>query len=145
MFIVMMTTMIRTAAILLAAKSANAKNTASPNDAIPKPDCDSSLSVSFRYSSGSERLYVESADGSTRGGCVTLTDIWEDLDGAAPLYAVDPDSGDVSSTATGTWLLTEHLWIEDGITLQVSALFPVGLRYFLRLQAVHGTCLPTCA
>ena len=114
-------TMLRTAVIsLLVARRASAADTASPNDPIAKPDCDSSLSVSYRYSSSSERLYVESGDGSTRGGCVTLTDIWEELDGDAPLYAVDPDSGDVSSTATGTWLLTEHLWIEDGITLQVT-------------------------
>lgn len=104
---------------LLVARRADAADTASPNDAIAKPDCDHSTIVSLRYSSGSERLYVESGDGSTRGGCITLTEIWEWLDGSAPLYAVDQDSGDVSNTATGTWLLTEHLWIEDGITLEV--------------------------
>lgn len=52
---------------------------------------------------------------------MTLTEIWEDLDGSAPLYAVDPDSGDVSDSVTGTWLLTETLYVEDGITLQVKS------------------------
>lgn len=113
--------MLRTAAIvgLLAAKRAGAVDTSSPNEAIAKPACDSSLLVSHRYSSSSERLYIESGDGTTRGGCVTLTDIWTELAGEGPVYAVDPDSGDVSDTATGTWLVAEHLWIEDGITLQV--------------------------
>ena len=103
----------------LALKLAAAADTASPNDPIAKPDCDSSITVSVRYASTSERLYLESADGSTRGGCVTLEDIWEARAGKAPLYAVDSDSGDISETATGTWLLTESLYVEDGITLQV--------------------------
>lgn len=50
---------------------------------------------------------------------MTLTEIWDERGGKAPLYAVDPDSGDVSDTVTGTWLLTETLYVEDGITLQV--------------------------
>ncbi|CAN0495871.1 unnamed protein product, partial [Scytosiphon promiscuus] len=75
--------------------------------------------VSIRYSSVSSRLYLESADGGTRGGCVTLVQIWQHQKGKAPLYAVDPESGDISDSATGTWLLTEELFVEDGITLQV--------------------------
>ena len=51
---------------------------------------------------------------------MTLTEIWEERGGKAPLYAVDPDSGDVSDTVTGTWLLTESLYVEDGITLEVT-------------------------
>ena len=110
---------------MLALKLAAAADTESPNDPIPKPECDSSQTVSIRYSSGSARLYLESGDGSTRGGCVTLRQIWEDRGGKEPLYAVDPDTGDVSDTVTGTWLLTEELFVEDGITLQVSRLiFP---------------------
>ena len=111
----------RTAAIvgLLASWQAHAADTPSPNDPIAKPKCDSSITVSIRYASSSERLYLESADGSTRGGCVTLTQIWENMYGRAPLYAVDSSSGDVSDTVTGTWLLTESLYVEDGITLQV--------------------------
>ena len=104
---------------MLALKLATAADTESPNDPIPKPECDSSTAVSIRYSAGSKRLYLESADGSSRGGCVTLNQIWEDRGGKAPLYAVDPDTGDVSDTVTGTWLLTEELFVEDGITLQV--------------------------
>lgn len=105
---------------LAALKLASARDTPSPNKPIPKPDCDESIAVSIRYNSGSERLYVESADGKTRGGCVTLEQIWEQQGDGAPLYAVDPKSGDVSDTATGTWLLTEEMYVEDGITLKVS-------------------------
>ena len=122
--------MLRMAALmmLLAARRADAADTASPNDAIAKPDCDSTIAVSFRYTPESEGFFVESEDDTTRGGCVTLTEIWEWLGGSAPLYAVDPASGDVSSTATGTWLLTENLSIEDGITLKASV-FSICDRY----------------
>lgn len=130
--------------ILATARRADAADTASPNDAIAKPKCDSSTTVSFRYSSGSERVYVESEDGSTRGGCVTLTDIWEWLDGSAPLYAVDPDSGDLSNTATGTWLLTEHLWIEDGITLEASGLCSLDTCWKLLLMWLLAVCIHMC-
>lgn len=37
----------------------------------------------------------------------------------APLYAVDPVSGNYSDVITGTWLLEEDLYVEDGITLKV--------------------------
>ena len=104
---------------MLCLKLSSAKNTESPNQPIPKPECDASIPVSIRYSSVSERLYLESADGSTRGGCVTLAQIWEHQRGKTPLYAVDPDSGDISDSVTGTWLLTEELYVEDGITLKV--------------------------
>ena len=93
--------------------------TESPNEPIPKPECDASIPVSIRYSSTSSRLYLESVDGSTRGGCVTLPQIWEHKKGTVPVYAVDPQSGDISDNSTGTWLLTEDLFVEDGITLQV--------------------------
>ena len=98
-----------------------AADTSSPNKAITKPDCDPSKTVSVRFSATSERLYLESADSGSRGGCVTLKQIWEERDGKAPLYAVDPESGEVSATETGTWLLTMSLYVEDGITLQVGA------------------------
>ena len=104
---------------MLALKLAAAKDTQSPNEPIPKPECDASIPVSIRYSSVSEWLYLESADGKTRGGCVTLQQIWEHQRGEAPLYAVDPKNGDISDSATGTWLLTEELFVEDGITLKV--------------------------
>lgn len=109
--------------LVAAARPAGAIDTESPNTAIPKPECDPTTPVLIRYASSSARLYLESADGITRGGCVTLRDIWESRGGKAPLYAVDPSSGDVSSAATGTWLLTESLYVEDGITLQVSRFF----------------------
>lgn len=116
--------MFRTAAVIVmsllaASRRADAADTVSPNAAIPKPLCNSTIAVSLRYSPSSELLHVESANGVTRGGCITLTEIWERMAGTAPVYAVHPGSGGVSDTATGTWLVTEHLWIEDGITLQV--------------------------
>ena len=51
---------------------------------------------------------------------VTLAQIWEERGGEVPLYAVDPESGDISDNVTGTWLLTEKLFVQDGSTLQVS-------------------------
>ena len=108
---------------MLALSIANAQDTESPNKPIPKPECDESITVSIRYSSAASRLYLESADRRTRGGCVTLTQIWEHIGGNASLYAVDGDSGDISHTVTGTWLLTEELSVEDGITLKASVRF----------------------
>lgn len=104
---------------LVSTQQAEAEDTPSPNDAIPKPECDANATAVLRYSSSSERLYLESADGVTRGGCITLTEIWQQLAGSVPLFAVESESGNVSRTATGTWLLTETLYVEDGITLQV--------------------------
>lgn len=104
---------------LASRRQVEAQDTPSRNDVIIKPECDSNARTLLRYSASSERLYLESADGITRGGCVTLTQIWEQLAGRVPLYAVEPGSGNVSTTATGTWLLTETLYVEDGITLQV--------------------------
>lgn len=130
--------------LLLATRQVEAQDTPSPNDAIAKPECDSNVTAMIRYASSSQRLYLESADGITRGGCITPTEIWEQLTGKAPLYAVDLDNGAVSTTATGTWLLTESLYVEDGITLQVKgfsgsvasgvescifALMPGGMKY----------------
>ena len=48
-----------------------------------------------------------------------MPQIWEHKKGTVPVYAVDPQSGDISDNSTGTWLLTEDLFVEDGITLQV--------------------------
>ncbi|CAN0368150.1 unnamed protein product [Laminaria digitata] len=122
-----MKTTLAKAAILsgmLVLKLAAAADTESPNDPIPKPDCDTNTTVAIRYSSSSARLYLESADGSTRGGCATFSQIWEEQGGnGAPLYAVDPETGDASDAWTGTWLLTEALYVEDGITLQVTLVF----------------------
>lgn len=104
---------------ILASKLSVAKDTPSPNTPIPKPDCDDSITVSMRYSGVSARLYLESADGKTRGGCVTLSQIWAWREGRPPVYAVDLDNGDISDSVTGTWLLTEELIVQDGITLKV--------------------------
>lgn len=116
------TTAVLMANLLLASSrhQALAVDTPSPNNPIAKPGCDANTTVSARYSSSSARLYLESADGTTRGGCVTVRGIWEELGGKPPIYAVDPDSGAVSDSVTGTWLLSESLYVEDGITLKVS-------------------------
>ncbi|CAM9942410.1 unnamed protein product [Ascophyllum nodosum] len=98
---------------------AAAANTPSPNDAISKPECNSTNPISIRYAGTTARLYLESANSSTRGGCITLGDIWTERTGKAPLYAVDPVNHTISEESTGTWLLTEDLYVEDGITLQV--------------------------
>lgn len=130
------------AALVLAIRltAAAVVDTASPNEAIPKPVCNSTIAVSIRYSATSERLYLESADDTTRGGCVNLTGIWEARAGKAPLYAVDLGTGGISDVATGTWLLTEALYVEDGITLQV--LFTTVLLYYCT-KYYYGTTTAT--
>lgn len=112
---------IETAAILsvCALRLARAEPyTSSPNRAISKPSCDKSITVSVRYSGASDRMYIESANGRTRGGCITLKQIWQSRAGEGPLYAVDKN-GDVSDNVTGRWLLTDDLYVQDGITLKV--------------------------
>lgn len=89
------------------------------NTPIPKPDCDGTKGVSIRYSSTSDRLYVESLVDGERGGCVTLLQIFNARGGKAPLYAVDPVSGERVEDVTGTWLITASVVVEDGVTLNV--------------------------
>lgn len=93
---------------------------AAENEPIEQPECDASQSVMIRYSSTSERLYLEAGESGERGGCMTLTQIFEARAGKAPLYAIDPDTNERVDDPTGTWLLTESLYVEDGITLNVS-------------------------
>ncbi|CAB1104983.1 MEP4a [Ectocarpus sp. CCAP 1310/34] len=108
----------------------NGTDTPSPNTPIPKPECNSTQAVSIRYSATTGRLYLEAGVEGERGGCVTVEQIWEARGGGtttgakAPLYAVDPVSGEYSDVITGTWLLEEDLYVEDGITLKV------GYRHF---------------
>lgn len=94
-------------------------NVAAQNEPIPQPECDSSKTFNVRYSSTSKRLYVEAAVSGDRGGCATLSDIFEAQAGQGPLYAVDPETGSHVDEATGTWFLAESLYVEDGITLNV--------------------------
>lgn len=111
---------LQTAAFLsVLAQLTTAKDTSSPNKAISKPSCDKSIEVSVRYAGSSDRMYIESANGRTRGGCITLKQIWEIREGEGPLYAVDKN-GDISDTVTRRWLLTDDLYVQDGITLKVS-------------------------
>lgn len=58
---------------------------------------------------------------------------------------MDPTSGAVSNTATGTWLLTQHLWIEDGITLEVSYFFRFYVWLEIRGQALGKLDIPFAA
>lgn len=89
------------------------------NIPIPKPACDATKTVLIRYSTTSERLYVESSVDGERGGCVTLSQIFDARSGKEPLYAVDPVSGERVADATGTWLITANVMVEDGVTLNV--------------------------
>lgn len=106
--------------VLLALATAIA-NVAAENEPIEEPDCDASKTVNIRYASTSKRLYLEAAEPGERGGCMTLSEIFEARAGKAPLYAVDPATGSRVEEITGTWLLTESLYVEDGITLNVSS------------------------
>eukprot|EP00903_Cladosiphon_okamuranus_P019297 g17738.t1 len=81
-----------------------------------QPNCDSDAQPEVRYASTTARIYVEHVD-DHRGGCFTLTDIYES--GSRPLYPIDPTTNERTTTITGVWLLTEELYILDGITLQL--------------------------
>ncbi|CAN0451148.1 unnamed protein product, partial [Ectocarpus sp. 12 AP-2014] len=48
-------------------------------------------------------------------------------------------SGNVSTNATGTWLLTEELYVEDGITLKVYGSEAGGDADELRLLSTNET------
>lgn len=112
------------------------------NDPIDEPSCDSTKDVSIRYASSSKRLYVEAGSSGKRGGCVTLSDIYaaQEIDG--PLYPVDPDSGDRVSSVTGTWLLTESLYVKDGITLNVRS--PPLCKYTGIIATIEGHMAGHC-
>ena len=78
--------------------------------------------ISVRYSPDLKRVSVEpSSDSRGQGGCASLTQIWETLPPVqdSPLYAINAITNAVSDVPTGTWLLTEDLYIEHGITLRV--------------------------
>lgn len=89
------------------------------NEPIPQPECDATKTVSVRHSGTTKRLYLEGVGGE-RGGCITLSQIYEARVGKPPIFPVDPLTGARTINATGTWLLTEDLFVEDGITLNVS-------------------------
>lgn len=92
---------------------------------IPKPVCDSSKRVSVRYASSSQRIYVESIDG-TRGGCTSLTHIYNNLKDKKALYPLE---------SPGEWFLASELYILDGITLEVHGTVSGGDCDYLKLKS----------
>lgn len=82
---------------------------AGANTPIPKPSCDATKTVSVRYSSTSQRIHLESVDGSC-GGCATPTSVYEALGAASPLYPLE---------TLGEWMLDESLYVLDGIVVNV--------------------------
>lgn len=109
-----------TALALLVTMVTRVADVAADNDVIDEPKCDSGKSVKIRYASSTKRLYVEAGSSGKRGGCATLSDVFDLRGTEGPLYPVNPSSGSRASSPTGTWLLTEDLYVEDGITLNVS-------------------------
>lgn len=101
------------------------------------------IPVSVRYIPDLKRVYVEPATGSNGlGACATLTQIWENLPQLnSPLYAINTTTSAVSEVPTGTWLLTEDLYIEDGITLSVVGAGGGGDADELRLMSNSETFL----
>ncbi|CAN0385494.1 unnamed protein product, partial [Ectocarpus sp. 8 AP-2014] len=85
------------------------------NYAPEQPGCDSIDVPEVRYASTTARIYVEQA--TNRGGCFTLTEIWES--GSRPLYPLEPTTNERVDYVTGVWLLTEELYVTDGVILQV--------------------------
>ena len=111
---------VTTTLVLLLAIASKVTDVTAVNKVIDEPRCDATKAVSIRYASTTGRLYVEAATPGTRGGCVTLTDIFNSQGGGGPLYPVEPSTGARVNASTGTWLLTEDLYVEDGIKLKVS-------------------------
>lgn len=98
---------------------------AQANTPIPKPVCDTSKEVSVRYSSTSQRIYIESLDGS-RGGCTSLSSVYQALGDTSPLYPLEKP---------GEWLLEESLYILDGITLNIHGTSVGGDCDYLKLRS----------
>lgn len=71
--------------------------------------CDASKDIAVRYSSTSQRIYLDSVDGS-RGGCASPTYIHQALGATSPLYPLE---------TPGEWMLTESLFILEGITINL--------------------------
>lgn len=92
---------------------------------IDKPKCDASKDVSVRYASSSQRIYVESLDG-TRGGCTSLTHIYNNLKGKTALYPLQ---------SPGEWFLASELYVLDGITLQIYGTRSGGDCDYLKLKS----------
>ena len=95
------------------------------NTPVAKPVCDATKIISFRYSSTSQRIYLESADG-LRGGCATPTSVYEALGAASPLYPLE---------TPGEWMLDESLYVLDGIVLNVYGTEMGGDCDYLRLRS----------
>lgn len=90
------------------------------NGVTPTPKCDASAMVNVRYAGTSRRLYLEKLDGK-RGGCGTLTSIYTAIRKTTnALIPIFPSNSSESPTITGTWLLSQDLYVLDGITLNVS-------------------------
>lgn len=88
--------------------------------AIPMPRCDRNAEITVRYARTSRRVYVENANGQ-RGGCAWITDVYNAIkhttDALLPVY---PSNSSESPYRTGIWLLSQHLYVLDGVTLNVS-------------------------
>ena len=96
------------------------------NTPIPKPACDSSKEVSVRFASSSNRVYVESVDG-TRGGCSSLTHIYETLGtDKSPVFPLE---------TPGEWYLGSELYVLDGITLEVHGTSAGGDCDYLKMKS----------
>lgn len=95
------------------------------NTPIPKPVCDASKEISVRYSSTSQRIYLESLDGS-RGGCASPATVHQALGDSSPLYPLE---------TPGQWKLDESLYVLDGITLNLYGTGAGGDCDYLKLRS----------
>lgn len=96
----------------------SARTTPTLNTVYPKPVCDPSKTPLIRYASTTERIYVESLD--ERGGCITVTDVWDFVRQKYPesLHPID-DQNNFTNSTTGKWLLNSDLYVLDGVTLEI--------------------------
>ena len=97
------------------------RTTPTSNMVYEKPVCDSSLRPVVRYSSSSERIYLEAEEKDKRGGCMTLLEMWEFTKSSYPdiLHPIDEFGAAVDTGTTGKWQLNVDLYVTDGTTLQI--------------------------
>ena len=80
--------------------------------------CTSKHPITVRRSLSPKGVHCESTG---KGGCFTLSELWKEPNQDF-LFAIDPVTNTVSKIPTGTWFLTQDLYITDGITLNMFGL-----------------------
>ena len=99
----------------------SSRTTPTLNTVYPKPSCSATTSLAqIRYSSTSDRIYVEHDESSQNPPCITVGEVWESLAPKYPdtLHPID-ELGNFANSSTGKWMLNSDLYVLDGVTLRI--------------------------